>query len=283
MLQLILAILGTFTISMLVKAAQVSGEDTRQVITSNYVTAALIGWLLVSLDGWPGLSLSTLLLGIGGGILWPGTLYLLIWGIGRYGVSLAGSVSRLSLTVPVIFALLFLGERLTLFVTLGLLLAFLALFLLMPLRAGTLARIDRQALWYFPLEILTFGFVALWTNLFNIYGEPAEELLFVTLVFTFSLLFSLLALAALRVRPVGRAWRRGLIIGVPNMVHIFFLLQALQTPLFTGRSAVAYTIYSALGVILVFGGGVFFWREPVQRQSVAGILVAVAAIILLNL
>ena len=33
MLQLLLAILGTFTISMLVKAAQVSGEDTRQVIT----------------------------------------------------------------------------------------------------------------------------------------------------------------------------------------------------------------------------------------------------------
>ena len=283
MLALILAILGTFTISMLVKAAQVSGDDTRQVITSNYITASLIGWGLVIWQGWPGLSPITFWLGVGGGILWPGTLYILIWGIERYGVSLAGSASRLSLTVPVLFALVFLGEQLTLFVTFGLLLAFVALFLLMPLQGNALASIDKQALWYFPFEIIAFGFVALWSNLFNIYGVEAEEFLFVTLIFSFSLLFSLVTLALLRVNFSPSAWRRGLIIGGPNVVHVFFLVQALQTETFASRSAVAYTIYSALGVILVFGAGVLWWREPVQRTSVAGVFVAIIAIILLNL
>jgi multidrug transporter EmrE-like cation transporter len=71
-------------------------------------------------------------------------------------------------------------------------------------------------------------------------------------------------------------------VGLPNFFATFFMIESLKSPLFVGHTAVAYSLYSVVGVVLVFVTGALVWRERVTAMSVAGVLVAVAAIVLLN-
>ncbi|MBU0490835.1 MAG: hypothetical protein KKA73_08535 [Chloroflexi bacterium] len=286
---LLLAILASFGISALVKLNELRGANTQVVLASNYIAASALGWALALGHGIDGISTTTLALGLGGGVLWPATFYLMMWGIRTYGMSLAGSVTRLSLSVPVLFALLFLGESLTVTIALGIAATLTAFYLLSPIRPGHLHGVDRRAIWFFPVLVLSFGLADLWVNLFNTLGASDEKSLFITLIFTAAgLLMWGIVHRTLRVGlqrlPVDReSFVRGLLLGIPNFFSTYFLLEALNDPFFTGQSTVVYTLYSVLGVMLAFGAGALVWRERVTRANVLGVLVAIAAIVLLNL
>jgi len=286
MVYLVLAVLSTFGVAVLLKVSELKGAPSSVVIASNYVVGAILGWAFVLWDGRlgsnTGVSAMTLALGVGGGLLWPGTLYILTWGIRHFGVALVGSVARLALVVPVLFAWFFLRELLTWQSAVGVAAAFVALYCLSPLQRGHLQAVNRQALWYFPLLVLAMGTVELWANLFHTFGQADENFLFLTFIFTFAMIFSWLAIWRRR-RPLDKAAvRRGFVLGVPNFFATFFLLESLRSPLFADHSAVVYSVYSVTGVVLVFAAGALVWREPVTYRSVLGVLVAVGAIILLN-
>lgn len=283
MMALALAILASFSISLLVKDNEAHGVNTQVVLASNYISASLLGWGLALIHSIDGINTATLALGLVGGVLWPGTFYLLMWGIRRYGLSLAGSISRLSLSVPVLFAVLFLGERLTLAVALGIAGTFLAFLLLNPAHREPGKPLDRGALVYFPVLVLAFGIVDLWVNLFNTLGPSDERFLFMVLIFTASMVFAWGAVFGQR-RPIRReAVLRGLLLGIPNFASTYFLLESLKAPVFAGLSAVVYALYSVLGVTLAFAAGALLWRERVTRRNLVGVGVAIAAIVLLNL
>jgi multidrug transporter EmrE-like cation transporter len=198
---------------------------------------------------------------------------------------LAGSVSRLSLLVPVLFALAFLGEQLTATTALGILGAFGAFALLSPARTPSDGQsgLDHRALWYFPVLVLVFGFVDLWANLFNTLAPAHERSLFVVLIFTAAIPIAWVVVVLRRVVVRRRALLRGLVLGLPNYLSTYFLLECLRAPAFQGRSAVVYAIYSAAGVALTFAAGPLIWRERLEPRHRAGVVVALAAVILLNL
>ena len=283
MLYLLLAISCTVVISILVKINEKRGVNTVVVLASNYISASLLGWALAFFIGFDGVGMSTILLGAGGGLLWPGTFLLIMWSIRGYGLALTGSISRLSLSVPVVIALVFLGERLTLPTALGLAATFAAFFFLSPARRTDLGRLNAVSIWFFPLLVVSLGTADFWVNLFNKVGAPEQKFLFITLIFTFSALFCWTAVALRRERLDGDAIRRGLLLGVLNYFSTFFLLETLRTPLFADNSAVAYSLYSIAGVALLFAAGAIFWRERVTRLNVAGLALVIAAVILLNL
>jgi multidrug transporter EmrE-like cation transporter len=282
MTHLTLAVLSSFAISMLIKWNESSGARTPVVIAANYVSAAALGWLLVAISGFRAPGTVTLLFGLGGGLLWPAGFFLLMWGIRTYGMSLAGTACRLSLGVPVMFGLLFLQETLNGPTLVGLIATLAALLLFNPVRPGDLRRMDRRALWYFPFLAFFFGVVDLWVNLFNHMGPRGDHFLFVTFIFTFSGLVAWAAVGMARIRPDRKSVRRGLILGVPNFLTTFFLMESLKTELFVDQSAVAYTLYSVAGVVLAFAGGALLWRESVTRSNLVGAAVAAVAIVLLN-
>ena len=279
---LILAILASFCISVLVKLNETRGVNTQVVIASNYITASALGWGLYFQAGPADISLPTFLLGLGGGILWPGGFYLLMWGIRRFGMSLAGTACRLSLSVPVLFALLFLNERLDTANSLGLIATFASLYLFSPIRRGQIRQVDLRSLLLLPVLALWFGVADLWVNLFNHWAPGDEKFLFLTLVFTFSLPFSWAVVVLQRIQPDREAVTKGLVLGIPNFLTSYFLLETLRSPTFFHQSAIAYTLFSVAGVSLAFGAGVLIWRETVSRSHFVGFLLALAAITLLN-
>jgi multidrug transporter EmrE-like cation transporter len=282
MVALVLAIFCTFSVSVLIKLSELRGVRTAVLIASNYLVAACLGWGFVLAHGWSGMSGVTFWLGLGGGLLWPGTLHVLAWGIRRFGVALVGSVARLALVVPVMFGLLFLQEELTWQIGVGVLAAVVAFLLLSPLWVNGWQGVSGQKMWYFPMLVLVMGIVEVWANLFVTYGVAAQGFLFLTLIFSFAALFAWVMVWWQGGRVAGTAVRRGLWVGVPNFFATFFMIETLKSPLFMGHTAVAYSLYSVAGVVLVFMAGALVWRERVTAASVVGVLVAVAAIVLLN-
>lgn len=268
---------------MLIKRNETHGLDTRVVLASNYLSAIALGWLFVLANGVEGISRQTFWLGLGGGMLWPLTFYLLMWGIREYGLSLAGAVSRLSLSIPILFSLLFLKETFSFLTALGIFSTFVAFFLLSPLKSEKDNTLDIRALWYFPLLVVTFGLVDGWANVFNTIAPPAEKYLFMVLIFTFAGALMWSGLLVVRITITRQAFVQGVLLGVPNFLSTYFLLESLQTPFFAGRTAVAYTLFSVIGVTLAFGAGVLIWKEKITPGNAVGFAWAVCAIILLNL
>lgn len=279
---LIAAILSSFAIAMLVKWNETADADRRVVIASNYITGSALGCGLLLSSGDFSVSGATLLLGVGGGVLWPGTFVLLMWGTRRYGVYLAGAACRLALVVPVLFGLSFLGEPLSRRTLLGLTAAFTAFYLFQPARTVEQRTADYRAIGFLLLLAFCFGWVDLWVNLFNHVAPEREKFAFLTLVFLFSNGFAW-GYLLIRRHPVDRkSFLRGLLLGWPNFFASYFLMESLKTPLFVQRSADAYTLYSVSGLMLTFLAGVFFWKEPVSRFNVAGMGMALLSIVLLR-
>ncbi|NJL33310.1 MAG: hypothetical protein HC893_04940 [Chloroflexaceae bacterium] len=132
MLYLIATVLCSFSIGMLMKLTAARGMNAAVVIASNYVVGAVFGTAFALLAGTSTLSMTTVLLGLGGGILWPVSLAMLMVVLRQYGLSLTGALANLSLAVPVLFGFVFLNEQLSLLAWIGILLTFVAFFLLSP-------------------------------------------------------------------------------------------------------------------------------------------------------
>ena len=280
---LLLAILCSFINSLLIKLNEHVGVDTQIVLASNYISAILLGWSIISVNGNVSLSIQTALLSIIGGILWPVSFYMLMWGIRQYGISIAGSMTRLSLSIPILFSVIFLREDLTLLTALGILGTFIAFLLLRPTQQESSAAMDTRSIWFFPLLILTFGLVDGWANLFNTFAPQDEKYLFITMIFTMSGILVWTVILLKRIPINQRAIWRGLILGIPNFLSTYYLIESLQSSFFESQSAVVYTLFSVVGVMLAFGSGVIIWKEKVKWSNLVGVLCAVGAIILLNM
>ena len=282
MIFLLISIVGAFLNAAQIKHYEIQGWDARVVITANYISASLLGWIFYAYGEDHQIDATTIWLGVGGGILWPSTFLILMQGIRDYGLSLAGSSSRLSLLVPVLFAVVFLDEILTFNTLMGILLALAALILMSKLKKADSGKLDLRALWFIPLMVFSLGCVNLWLNIFNHYGTPSQHHAFITLVFSFSLLFSIAYLYGYRIPVSKGAITRGILLGFSNYCMFFFLLQALRHEDFIDASAIAYTLHAVISIILVSSAGILIWKERLERSGYLGILLAISAVILLN-
>lgn len=282
MIYLLMSVSAGFCMGMLIKLAQLKGEDTASIVAANYFTATLpaIGYLF--LTGTTTISTSTIWFGVGGGILWPGTFFLLVYGIEKYGISIASPLSRMAVAVPALFGLLVLGEQLSWSLALGLAFTLAAIFFMAPGNVESF-ELDREFLWYLPLSFFGFGLVQLWTNLFNNYGGAGENFQYITGVFFWSIPFAWGYVFWLKKKVSRLTFLIGGLVGLCNFASLLGNVWGLQAPLFADNSAVYFTLHSGLHMLAIFLGGVFIWHEPVRRRNWAGIVAAIMALVLLNL
>jgi drug/metabolite transporter (DMT)-like permease len=283
MFYLVLAILCSCAIGVIIKVSEINKIDRIVVLAVNYVIASAIAWYYAFYDGGVSGSVTTFILGITGGLLWPTTFFMFMWGIHHFGIAITGPIARLGLVVPVVIALLFLGEHPTYYILTGIIAAFVAFFLISPLDLGDLRRSDKSALWFFPLLVLMAGVTGFWANFFNVVAPKEEKSLFMALIFTIS---GVIVWAVIIFRRIALSWKAvlsGIVMGVPNYYSTFFLLESLKAPLFIGLSMVVYTVYSTACLVIDFSAGSFVFKEKVTVINLIGIVVAAVAIALLNM
>ncbi|MBP1474857.1 hypothetical protein J7I44_11155 [Frateuria sp. MAH-13] len=279
---LLAAALCSVLVSVLLKLARRLEVDVGQAIAWNYVVAAAASMLVfapapsalhAATAAWPAL--------VGLGLLLP-TIFLALAGSVRHaGIVRSDVAQRLSLLISLLAAFVLFGEPLSAAKGWGMAAGLAALTGLMW-RPSKGAISGGAAGWIYPLLVfLGFGVIDVLFKRVASAGVPLGAALLA--MFVLALLVSLVLqgwrLARGTARLGARSLAAGLLLGLLNFGNILCYLRAHQA--LPGRPALVFSGMS-LGVVALGAlAGMVVFRERLSRINLAGLALAVLAIVLL--
>jgi drug/metabolite transporter (DMT)-like permease len=309
MLPLALATLFSASFSLAIRFSQKRGANMTAVAAVNYIVAAAFHAVATAVEGFRVPHASTLLVGIAGGIAYPAAFFLLEAFMARRGVSVTGAVTRLSVLVPVSVSLAAWGERASALQGAGIGLAVLSLPLLSlgrqhardPAGAPTSRAGRGAAAALLGGLFVVNGLCLLAPRAFRQTGVSGEDALFLFILFSTAALCSSAAWAvqeararaaptadaAGSVRALPGAGRPsllasavpGIAVGLCNaLANRFVVASLVRLP-----GIIVYPFYSAVGLLLTVAFSALAWKERIRPLEAAGMGLALASIVLVNL
>lgn len=245
------------------------------IMTMNYLQAAIFsGFLCLANETMAATSLD-IPLGAFNSLLYVGGFLLYFEAVKNCGISIAVSVMRLSVALPVLAGIFWFGETLSLYRGIGLGLMVIAL---ISIGHFSHSKISAKAMGWLLLLFLVIGFSSVVDKTYNFYGQTGKNLYLATLFFTAFLTSALLT----RFRHLSFSRQIvgiGLLLDIPNQLTSLFLLMSLSTV----DSVVAFPTLA----ISVLSGSMlcdrFIWGESLTREKFLVIFLSMTAIVLLNL
>ncbi len=245
----------------------------------NYVVAsALCGLLAIVLRSDP-LTPGALLAAVIGGASYVISYFFYSRSIRLTGVSVSTTVVRLSVLPAVLFSIVLWGERPSVIQTVGIALVVLSLPLLS--RQGRVDGVTRSGPvwgWLLGLFVTTSG-GSVAARMFQEVGTPGSRPLLLCVWFAVAAVIALVALRRERLGPTKDDLRLGALLGSVNVIGNLTLLVALwYLP-----GAIVFPAASAGGVMLTVLSARWLWGETLSRPALAGVAIAVPALVLMNL
>ena len=281
---LLLSIILSVSVSVLLKLVRRFDLDVRQAIAINYVVAALLTALLLQPDPASLLRASpsalALLLVLGAGL--PAMFWVLALAVRRTGVVRTDAAMRLSLLLPLIAAFTVFGEPLDWVRGIGVVVGLLAIAMIV-IRQREPSVAD-EARWS-SLLLLVFVGMGVIDILFKLLARLSQASSASVLLAAFGLAALLSLLAVVRLYTGGRAqWRprhllAGLLLGTLNFGNIVFYIQAHR--MLPGSPALVFSAMNIGVIVLATAVGVLAFRERLGKINVAGLVLAVVAVVLL--
>jgi len=304
LLFLFLAVACSTTIALIFHVSE-KRDTNRDVVTAvNYAVATFISLVLIVLQGIslsPGESFGAftaefpgaisgagfglnaspvwaLLIGVPAGILYYLGFIFLQKAIRASGVALAGSFSKMGVIVPMLLSLLLWKELPGTLQWLGISLALISI-VLGSLDLTHLKDIFSGFKPVLLLLFLTVGLAEFTNNLYQMYGAMQIRSLFLFFVFVTALAVS--SFRVFRRKPClgSSQFIIGIAVGIPNFFASFFLIQALSEL----RAAVVFPVYSSLTICLISLLGWLLLGEKLRPRERVSIVMAAAAMTLVNL
>jgi drug/metabolite transporter (DMT)-like permease len=277
MIYVIAAALSITCLSLIMRYATLHTKTLWGVILGNYLTAASIMLGMVVGDGSWVISPFTLGLGAVTGLTYAAGMYLNLTLMRKRGAAIASSMIQLSVLIPISVSVFFYGETLGSLQLLGIALAVASLPLLASKPMQKL-ELDREVIPMIILTIIVVGFSQLSSKILVQAGLESQNAFFLLTIFTSAAL--LVSPLALRNREsiVGRDGLFGLGVGIFNVASNRFLLLALTTL----PGAIVFPVSSAGSLLLVTISAIVLFKEKVSRVNLVGILLTLAAVVLIN-
>ncbi len=297
---LLLKVVSAVGMGLVLKHADARGVDRLPLIRINYAVAAALAFLAVVGTGAPTISLPTAILAVvTGGLFVAG---LLVWtqAIRAAGLALSVVAMRTAVVIPLLASFVIWREQPGPVQLAGIGLALLALALILRdvwrrnttatrdvteasripghVPNQTRARVLGAAFWL-ALLFLVDGLVMIPAQVFDKKLPAAENLPFQTVIFVsaFFVTTLLYCLDGRRVTP--DTLRLGALLGAANLGNYLFLVMALA--LLPG--VVVFPVMAAGEVGLAALAGTLVWRERVGAGGWVGVVLAVTALILVQL
>ena len=292
MLYLLLAIALNAYLLVAFKIFERFKVDNLQVIVANYWICVLTGSIFIGRFPIGRASLSE------PWILWAGLMgaaFIAIFNLIAYctkedGITTTTIANKLSMAIPVAFALWLYGDKMSVGKGLGILLAVPAVYLSSRTKdeGG-----KKQNLWLAALLFIASGLLDTCVNYiaheyFSTSDPVADEQgQSVYLVHAFSsaaIIGSIVVGYLLLTKKRTFAWRNilaGVALGVPNFFSIYFLLRLLQTGFLPGSAAIPV---NNMGIVLLASlAAVLFFGEKAGAARIIGMVLSLAAILLIML
>lgn len=279
MLYLFLAMLGSAAMSLVLKAFRAQKGNRYGIILGNYITCVLVGLLMMPdrsliLHGSP----STLICGVIGGFFFVAGLTAMQSSIRANGAALTAAFAKLGLVVTLGVSILCFGEWPALMQLVGIALVFLALLLI----HGGAEKAGGGSFLLLVLVLLTGGGGDAMSKVFEqLGGEGEGTLYFFWLFLTAGVLAAILAWRETRqtgLKLLPGELAAGILVGIPNYFSSLLLLLALERM----PALVVYPAASTGTILLVTVLSALLFRERISRRQAAGMVLILAALVLLN-
>lgn len=279
MIALLLSTLFSSGFGLVVCYAQRRNCNLLAVGALNYLTAALFHVALRTREGGFHPSPLTWEIGILAGIAYVTAYFFLFPFMKLRGVSISTAVVRLSVLIPVVFSVVLWGERPSRMQTSGAILALMSLPLL-----GFHPSSNRESLRAKGVLLLIALFVGNGLCLLSVRGYhqtgvQGEESLFLGILFSTAAVVSNAVWLLRREGSSRRDILPGVMLGICNALANRALVEALQQL----PGVLVFPFYSSVGLVFaaVFAGVV--WGERISRIETVGMIVAVGAVVFINM
>lgn len=282
MFYLLACIISSTLIYVVFKVAKGFNSDLSTLISLNYLTAAILGFLYFPVaSGNASLEMDWLPYSVILGILFIVMFYFIGHSSQKAGITITTLANKLSLVFPVLYSILFFKEQLVAVKILGLVLAFPALFLTVykkDVRKGSLLIVYLPILIFFGSGLTDS--VVKYVQAIQI--SPEEASTFSSFVFMISFVLSALILV-FRKTSIKQfnlpTIVLGVLLGLSNFGSLFFMLEALNKS--NMNSSLVFTVNNMSIVSLSAIIGAFFFNENITKTNLAGILLAILSLYLL--
>lgn len=282
MFYIFLSICCSVTVSVLLKLAKRYQIDVYQAITWNYSAAILLTWFffkpqLTHLQDAPIITYLSL------GILFPLLFIVIATSVRLTGIVRTDVAQRLSLFIPVLAAFMLFGEKPNSIKIIGMAIGLIGIICLIPWRQKMAVRRRSSNSWFYLIVILVgMGVIdVLLKEIAKVTSVSFGTSLFI--VFVLAFIVSIIGLIYLIATKKTRfSWPHiliGWVLGAANFGNILFYVKALKS-LENSPS----TVFSSMDIgVIVFGSlvGLFIFREKLSRLNVAGILLAIIAVVII--
>lgn len=285
MIYLLFSILSSSLIFVIFKLFSTYKVNTLQAIIINYFIACSVGYIgylkpenLTELPGKPWIFGSLCL-----GVLFISVFYLSAVTTQKSGLSVVSVATKMSVAIPVVFAIYYYREHPGIIKITGLVLALISVYLssiknkeginiktknlLLPILVFFGSGIIDTTIKFLEEAYVNKNDVALFsTSIFAVAGSIGTCIILFQ-VFTGRFNFKIQTLMG------------GIALGVPNYYSIYFLVQALRTEGF--ESSIMFTINNVAIVLVSVILGILFFKEKLITKNWIGIGLAVLSIILI--
>nr|MBC7611720.1 EamA/RhaT family transporter [Pseudopedobacter sp.] len=281
MIYIIFAIFCSVVVSVNFKLFKRYYTNAYQAIVFNYPTAALFCYFFFKPDLSAKPTIENWLLFLVIAVLLISIFYFIGKSIETSGIVLTSIAQRLSLIIPVISAFLIFGETSTTVKIIGLIIGLIAIYASKPSGKANMKDIVS---WY---PIIVFLGTGIMDILFNILTKFDEISFTAALVYIFSI-STIIGFASLIYQKIRGTLQfqpktilAGMILGIFNFGSIFFYIKALQI-----ESDQPSVVFASLDIgVITLGSlvGIILFKEKLSKLNMIGLVLALAAIIILNL
>ena len=281
MIYIIFAIFCSVVVSVNFKLFKRYYTNAYQAIVFNYPTAALFCYFFFKPDLSAKPTSENWLLFLIIAVLLISIFYFIGKSIETSGIVLTAIAQRLSLIIPVLSAFLIFGETSTSIKIIGLIIGLVAVYASKPSGKADMKDIVS---WYPIIVFLGTGIIDI---LFNVLTKFDNVSFTASLVYIFSIstIIGFVSLIYQKIRGTLQFQPKtifaGMILGIFNFGSIFFYIKALQI-----ESDQPSVVFSSLDIgVITLGSlvGIILFKEKLSKLNMMGLVLALAAIIILNL
>jgi drug/metabolite transporter (DMT)-like permease len=212
----------------------------------------------------------------------------------RISLSTASVANKMSVVIPVLFSVFFIGESLSLLKTGGVVLALLAVYLSTRTASGKTASEGMPASRLVWLPVLVFigsGIIDTTINAANSFyiRSPEQSALFSIATFLSAFIvgcFVLLYRIGTKRSGVSDIFNvknivAGVALGIPNYFSIYFIFKSLDAKIMT--SAQLFPVLNLCNVAISAIVGWMIFKEKLSATNVAGIILALISIVIISM
>ena len=263
--------------------------NTVTAIIINYLAASLTGFL-VSQNKAAFFELEEkrwLMYCIPLGFLFFSIFYLMSLTIQKISVAAGSVANKMSVVMPVLFSVFFIGEELDFIKASGVIMALVAVYFATK-QGHTQDKAAKKLIWLPVLVFLGSGVIDISLNAAKTYlfTSDTDGELFTTYTFLCAFCFGMLSVPLKNFLKLETKFSLknilwGIALGVPNYFSIFLIIKSLEADVL--KSSQLFPVLNISNVTLAAITGYILFKEKLSAQNIFGVVLAVISILLITL